>query len=208
MERKKPCALSYANGVHVGGGYTDGKQGQEEDLCRQFPSYYASLIRAKDQCYPFGPPAAGPDGEEYSDVLWTPIVQCLRAGEDQGYRVLEKEERFRTDFIAAAAPDGEVWDDAGVYNTMFNIFFAPKWADKDISVLVIGAWGCGTRYHDPRKVCNLFCQVIRDHDVMNLYDEVCFAVPTCPGSDTDQVYEKLLRAHFGDRLVKKNMISS
>lgn len=56
-------------------------------------------------------------------------------------------------------------------------------------------------------MCNLFCQVIRDHDVLQLYDEICFAIPVYPGSDNDQVYEKLLRAQFGDRLVNKNMVS-
>ena len=43
--------------------------------------------------------------------------------------------------------------------------------------------------------------------MLQLYDEICFAIPVYPGSDNDQVYEKLLRAQFGDRLVNKNMVS-
>ena len=123
--------------MSIGGGYTNGAKAQEEDLCRQFPTYFTSLSRARQQVYPYGP--ASGDRKDYSDVLWTPDIECRRAGEDEGYRILEMEERFKGNFVAAAAPNirgGEIWDDEGVYDAMVNIFFAPKWADKETQVLV------------------------------------------------------------------------
>merc|ERR1719393_764078 len=57
--QKRVCALNFANGKHVGGGYKKGAIAQEEDLCRQIPTLYSSLYNAqqKDKLYPFGPSA-------------------------------------------------------------------------------------------------------------------------------------------------------
>merc|ERR1712117_908757 len=95
----KVCALNFANGERVGGGYLNGARAQEEELCRQFPSLYTSLRRAQDSggAYPFGPCTfnGGRDAHRYADVLFTSRLVARRGPQKQGYRLLNPSECAR-----------------------------------------------------------------------------------------------------------------
>ncbi len=212
VERKRTCALNYANGIQIGGGYTNGAKAQEEDLCRQFPTYFTSLIRAKRDCYPFGPVAvhkasqAGQSlltdqllDEMYSDVLFTQNVECRRMHEEEGYRVLHQKDRWSCSFVAAAAPNvraGEPFVDRSVFNAILNVIFAPKFADPNTKILILGAWGCGAFGCDPAKMIGLFSRAIKEQGALKLYEEIVFAIPEFPGSDNDKIWERGLREQF------------
>ncbi|CAD7934244.1 unnamed protein product [Amoebophrya sp. A120] len=147
QQHKRVVALNYANGFHPGGGYVRGSRAQEEDLCRQFPTYFSSLNRAytgrqqdhRDSLYPFGPGTAkfanpmqkkaATGTDQYADILFTDNVPCLRAGESEGYRVYADEEKFSCAFVAAAAPNlrqGELFDELLLKHAMTNIICGPQ----------------------------------------------------------------------------------
>merc|ERR1712194_446173 len=91
---------------------------QEEELCRQFPALATSLFRAKDhgRAYPFGPCTfkGGTDPQRYADVLFTPRLVARRAGQSEGYRLLDPEDVVdNIALVSAAAPNcktGQVFD--------------------------------------------------------------------------------------------------
>jgi len=218
VDGKACAALNYANGFHPGGGYKSGSKAQEEDLCRQFGTYFVSMDQEyrKQSGYPFGPgltPDARDNGK-YSNVLLTEDVVCHRAGENTGYRVLEPRERFRCAMIAAAAPNvkrREPFDVDGVKNGMLNIITCPQRVGTPAlcyDVLVLGAWGCGAFGCDSQQMSTLFAQVITQYKLWELYDEICFAVPNFPGAPGAQnhlIYEQVLRQVFAEKLEKREL---
>lgn len=204
--RKNPgsaaCALNFANGDHAGGGYLGGAAGQEEDLCRQFPTLYTSLRRAQDraQLHPFGPRAGR--SEEYADVLYTADIRALRSSAEEGYRLLEPAERVQNlALVTAAAPDlghGERFDAALLEQAIRTILVAPKLQEQrgkgpQVDTIILGAWGCGAFRGDPGKMAELFANVLHREGLGRLYREVHFAIPG--GNANAQAFcEVLVRA--------------
>lgn len=196
------CGMNFANGQHVGGGYLHGARAQEEDLCRQFPALYTSLVRAKDygRAYPYGPCTyrGDKDVQRYSDVLFTPRLVPRRASQAEGYRMLVDNEIFdNISLVSAAAPnlkDGEVFDPLLVLETMRSVFVVPKLKDRRVDTLVLGAWGCGAFACDPKQMASLFGKALLEDKLGRLYKEVHFAIPVF-GDDTNfRSFEETLRA--------------
>ncbi|CAK9011756.1 unnamed protein product [Durusdinium trenchii] len=194
-QRRRVCALNFANGKEVGGGYKHGATAQEEDLCRQIPLLYSSLINAqKSDLYPFGPPTCSSPRkpEKYSDVLYTGNLTIGRAGAEEGFRILKPSEQVTVSLVAAAAPNikfsKDVNDEKLIYRTMMTIFNAPHVAESGaIDTLVLGAWGCGAFGGNPVQIAGLFIKALVEDGLGQGYKEVHFAIPQF--SVEDQNYE-------------------
>jgi uncharacterized protein (TIGR02452 family) len=186
------CALNFANGSSVGGGYKNGAIAQEEDLCRRCPTLYTSLNNAhRDHCYPFGPATCRSRDrpERYSHVLFTPGVVLARGGQEAGFALWPDAEQVPFSLITAAAPNvgtaREVYDLDLMYNTVQSIFVAPKLAAPDTTTLILGAWGCGVFGCNPRDMSALFAKAIKERRLGNLYTEIHFAIPSFSATDTN-----------------------
>mmetsp|Transcript_33364 Transcript_33364/g.92097 ORF Transcript_33364/g.92097 Transcript_33364/m.92097 type:complete len:518 (-) Transcript_33364:66-1619(-) len=197
--RRRPgsniCALNFANGSQVGGGYKNGASAQEEDLCRRIPGLYTSLNNAKRRgFYPFGPCTCknASDPGRYSDVLWTPNIVLARAGEETGFAFLPEAEQVEVCLVAAAAPNlkfarpPELCDKELMYRTVKSIFLAPFAMEHDVSTLILGAWGCGAFGGDPAMISDLFCRALVEDRLGHLYSEVHFAIPQFSPQDKNR----------------------
>ncbi|CAE7365087.1 unnamed protein product [Symbiodinium sp. CCMP2592] len=181
---RKVCALNFANGKDAGGGYKNGASAQEEDLCRRIPLLYSSLLGAKKEgLYPFGPPTCPSTGqpEKFRDVLYTTNLVVGRASQEEGYRILHRDEQATVSLVAAAAPNlkfgSDVNDAQLIYQTMVNIFRAPQVWEPGINTLILGAWGCGAFGGDPSRIADLFLQALLKDGCGQGYEEVHFAIP-------------------------------
>jgi uncharacterized protein (TIGR02452 family) len=205
LQGAKVCALNFANGERVGGGYKTGATAQEEDLCRRCPNLYTSLFQAsRDGLYPFGPCTyAGPDRPgKYCDVLFTKGVVVARASREEGYRLLGPRQQASISMVTAAAPNvnfaNEVYDLALMRQAVKAIFIAPAIQEPELRVLVLGAWGCGAFGGKPEEIAPLFVKAITDDHLGNLYDQIHFAIP---GADGVDVNATLFRKAFRDARV-------
>eukprot|EP00928_Gymnodinium_smaydae_P059185 TRINITY_DN4242_c1_g2_i1.p1 TRINITY_DN4242_c1_g2~~TRINITY_DN4242_c1_g2_i1.p1 ORF type:complete len:415 (+),score=76.83 TRINITY_DN4242_c1_g2_i1:61-1305(+) len=201
------CGLSFANGSTVGGGYKHGSVAQEEDLCRRIPNLYTSLNRAKNEnLYPFGPGTCSDPKVpgKYSDVLYTPDLRIARSGEEFRFAFLPKERQATVSLVSAAAPNinfaKDVVDKALMYNTVRSILIAPRVFQPKVSVLVLGAWGCGAFGGDPVLISELFAQALAMEGLGTLYAEVHFAIPgrgegKQVGPDNAAVFRQTLRKY-------------
>merc|ERR1719247_521175 len=193
--RRRLCALNFANGEHVGGGYKHGATAQEEDLCRRIPSLYTTLYNAsKAGHYPFGPctcKSAKQPGK-YSDVLYTQDLVVARASEERGYALLPASGQVTVSLVTAAAPNvnfaKEIYDLDLMYNTIQSIFVAPLLEDPTVNTIIVGAWGCGAFGGQPEDVSSLFARAIKDFG--RLYDEIHFAIPEGRNAD---IFRKTLQ---------------
>jgi len=199
------CALNFANGQHIGGGYLTGASAQEEELCRQFPTLYTSLKGAADFAggYPFGPSTLRGPGDPggYADVLLTGGqgggLVARRANRAQGYRILDEDTEVLDNItlVSAAAPNvkqREVFDAGLVRQAMRTIMVAPRLHDRRVDAIVLGAWGCGAFGCDPHVMAQLFAEVLVQDGLGRLYREVHFAIP--PSENADAFEQTLTRA--------------
>lgn len=198
------CALNFANGVHVGGGYKNGAIAQEEDLCRRCPTLYTSLNFAKrDGHYPFGPSTCRSvsQPEKYHNVLYTRGIVVARGGEETGYKLLPQGEQVMCSLVTAAAPNlkgGELFDKDLLYKAVQSIFIAPVADDRRVNTLILGAWGCGVFGCDPRQIAELFVQAIKRDRLGELYERIVFAIPSFgmrQGDSNLDVFKRTLREH-------------
>jgi len=199
--RRRACGLNFANGVDVGGGYKNGAQAQEEDLCRRMPNLYTSLFQAKrDGLYPFGPGTAKSATEpgKYCDVLWTPNCVIARAGDERGFTMLPPEAQASVSLVAAAAPNlrfanpPDLHDKSLMYNAVKSILIAPRMMEPEVTTIVLGAWGCGAFGGNAREVCELFCRALVEERLGRLYEEVHFAIPAFGTDENSREFKDCL----------------
>lgn len=198
------CALNFGNGDDVGGGYKTGATAQEEDLCRQIPNLFPSLLHAQRAgFYPFGPVTCSTRAEpaKYSDVIYTPDLTVARAGIHGEYKAFCDKEWANCSLVTAAAPNinfsNDVYDLDLMYNTVRSIFLAPllrgcQQPQSQRPVLILGAWGCGAFGCRPLDISNLFVRALQKDGLGRFYREVHFAIP--PGRNAD-MFKETFRKH-------------
>jgi len=202
--RQEVCALNFANGSAVGGGYKNGAIAQEEDLCRRCPNLFTSLLGAKKAgFYPFGPGARDPG--RYSDVLFTPDIMLARGSEDDGFPRWPEQEQVKCSIVTAAAPNlnremrggGDVKDVVKMYNAIKAILIAPVLLNPRINTLVLGAWGCGVFRCDPVEMSDLFAQALVLKDRLGrFYDNIHFAIPSFSAEDQNgKIFKDTMTRH-------------
>lgn len=184
-----------------------GATAQEEDLCRQIPLLYPSLMKAQeDGLYPFGPPtcSSADKPERYCDVLYTTNLKICRGDALDGFPILKPSEHVTVSMIAAAAPNikfsKDVNDEKLIYRTMTNIFNAPHVTEPgEIDILILGAWGCGAFGGDPIQIATLFVKALVEENLGQGYKEVHFAIPQFSAEDRNhEEFRKILGAYFRD----------
>lgn len=177
----KVAALNFANSFTPGGGYLRGSHTQEEELCRQFPHLYASLISS--QLYPI----------KQGTVLITPGIKRVREGIENGYKLIS-EPTTEVCFITAAAPDLNEHHKESIptstfanhretINTTMKLVMTSSKTIADYNVLILGAWGCGAfaprniykRNSHINQMANEIKKVCSHYRY--LYDIIIFAIP-------------------------------
>lgn len=203
----KLCALNFANGSTVGGGYKNGAQAQEEDLCRRIPCLYTTLLQAKRAgLYDFGPCTCRSLDQpaKYTEILFTPNLLLVRGSEREGFMLLPAERQATVHMVHAAAPNlkfattPEINDEGLLLTTLKSVFIAPRMsmpeAQADRCVLILGAWGCGAFGGDPSQIADLFCRTLVQEKLGRLYREVHFAIPA--GDDNNgEVFRSTFQRH-------------
>jgi len=187
--KRKVCALNFANGQQPGGGYKTGAVAQEEDLCRRMPQLYSSLWAAQtERMYPFGPCTyiSPSEPSRYSDVLYTKDVWLGRQSSNEGFAVLPADRQVPCSIVSAAAPNGgkqEVSDPDLLYKTVEAIFRVPKLLEPEVNTLVLGAWGCGAFLCSPVEMSTLFVKALTIGGLGDLYEEIHFAILSASPDD-------------------------
>jgi uncharacterized protein (TIGR02452 family) len=181
--------LQFGNCRGVGGGYQQGDSTQEEEGMRVAPELYASLARTT---YSF---------DYRSELKYTLGAEIVRDS-TKGYEFLPIAERFRANFITAAAPDlrfpkmvgGDRWDDGEMYALVHAILRTPLAVPTPStqlppSTLILGAFGSGSFGNDPTQVAMLFVSALKTSG--KYYRHIVFAIPDA-SSDDYQAYERTL----------------
>ena len=196
LQGYKPVALNFANGYHVGGGYVVGAFAQEEDLCRQYPTLYNSLLDAKEnKLYPI----------KFGSVLITHNVKRIRENRDNGYKIIPNNNIY-TGFITSAAPNMRLYNNMnknfsdfedGLRKSLDLIFTVPI-AKNNYNVCILGAFGCGAfAPSDTLKrdtyITNMVSLILEyANKYRNLYDVISISVPDKTGQNY-QFFNKLMK---------------
>lgn len=183
----KVAVLNFANPEYPGGGVAVGAIAQEECLCRSsnlylcisdqnvFDEYYA-YHRSCKNCF-------------YSDrLIYTAGVTAFK-DDELVPRVLPENEWFDVDVITCAAPclAQRKYTNLAALFSLFksrikNIFEAAR--DNEVSVIILGAFGCGAFKNPPYIVAEAFRQVICEQNYFADFRQIVFAIkPTgehCP----------------------------
>lgn len=173
-------ALNFANRFHIGGGYKQGAQAQEEDLCRIIPNLYTTLITHK-HLYPL----------DYIQTIYSPQMTIARKEKNEDYRLHKQYKWFNVNIITCGAPDmnNEHFSSFSqykfvLYSQILNIIMTPyiknckEWDIIDKHILILGAFGCGAFRNDPEIVSRIFKYIFtRFPRILELYDEIIFPIP-------------------------------
>eukprot|EP00965_Chrysotila_dentata_P083162 2742961-Pleurochrysis_carterae.AAC.3 len=176
-------ALNFANAHHPGGGYLNGAQAQEEDLCRLMPHLYTSLRSLR---YPL--PA---DRAHYTHTLL-----CR---ESNSYQLADP---VRVAIISAAMPnlkadarlrhDCLAWERTATQRIRTVLCAAVQ---EKHTYLVLGAFGCGAFRNPPEHVAKLFARVLQSREFKGEFEQIIFAVldPKTSDSGNFQIFAKVAR---------------
>ena len=191
--KDKIAALNFANPYEPGGGVVRGARAQEECLCRCSNLY--RCISAPEFFEDYYAYNKALNSYLFSDrVLYTPGVTVLK--DDLTYERLS--EPYTVDVITCAAPykainavKGDVSLMRSVYEKRVSaVFEAAK--EQDVDILVLGAFGCGAFYNDPKEMAEAFKRVI-DRQYGKCFKQIVFAIlTTYTGNPNFDVFSKVL----------------
>jgi len=206
------CAIVSSNGLEAGGNYTDGYEGEEEDICRRCSNLYPSLKQAeRDKYYPYGPESFSSEtNRHFADVLYTPGVQIVRGTQIDGYPVMPQENRAEACLISAVDPGprqvedmkDESWS-TQVREAAKAILVAPLLKKPETSILVIGNWGAKLPEFSLEDRLELFADLLfgpathqqerssevtgtkPDIEIGSFYQQIVFSLELCSRSEPD-----------------------
>ena len=176
--------LNFANPLEPGGGVFRGAAAQEECLCRS-SNLFPCLIR-KDVLTDYYKYNKDTFGWIASDrVIYSPGITVFKS-DDKIPRLLSKDAWFQVDILTCAAPYYPKLPHVTEEETLIfykkricNIFEVA--ADNQISVLILGAFGCGAFQNPPSLMARAFCETIREEKFHACFKSIVFAIPNNGG---------------------------
>ena len=180
--------LNFANAFHPGGGVESGSRAQEESLCRcstLFPVLNAPVLWKNYYEY---------NRNHYSPlannrVIYSPDIIVFKSDNDIP-NIKEEKEFLKVDILTCAAPNlrskssplleiavkGEKISDEELYRIHYSraehiLRVALR---NNISILVLGAFGCGAFQNNPRVVAKAYNDILNKYKIQ--FDLIEFAI--------------------------------
>ena len=218
----RSAGCNFAHPVRAGGHYEQGSRTQEEDLCRQAPNFWPSLVSVQASagfCDSSGKDAGfhvdnGPT-RRHAQIKVTSNVHVLRDADSKDSALLPMGQRFRVSIVTVAAPcfhpenlgttDAQARLQAteflestsgriAVKETMRNMILGPLTVDPGLEVLVLGNWGTGAYRLPWDLVMTLFNEVIVETNALQLYRVIHFPLFSGEASGIGQRFEGIWEA--------------
>lgn len=170
---KRTAVLNFASATNPGGGVEKGASAQEECLCR-VSTLYPCLADQKMRASFYTPHRKNGNTLHNDDIIYTPNVLVIK---DDDHNLLS--EPFSVDIISCAAPNLRE-QPSNQYNTGDTVkvqisgdellALHEKRASKifssaianGVSILILGAFGCGAFQNDPHIVAQAYKNVLPD----------------------------------------------
>ena len=171
-ETKKICILNFADAFKPGGGYLNGRNAQEECLCRQtllYPTLYGNEMY--DHNIEIGPTS------DY--MILSKGILVIR---DDDKHFLSKKDQFKVDIISSAAYDNRKPNKDSYHIMEQRIAKIIRLAARESlkvrgkSALILGAFGCGVFRNDPEQVASIFANVLNEQGFKRYFDCVIFPI--------------------------------
>lgn len=206
-EYGRTAVLNFANPVQPGGKVKIGAMAQEECLCRS-SNLFACISdeKVKEDFYNYH--IRNKNAMNSDRLIYTKNVTVFKSDDDIPVW-LDRKEWFNVDVITCAAPYlGEIeWIDGKelkriIKNRIRNVFESA--IDNKVSVLILGAFGCGTFFNPPELVAEAFHEIIIEECYRDFFRKIIFAVKT--GDKKGQYNFKVFKAEFGQCSKLNNFI--
>lgn len=177
--REHVAVLNFANPHYAGGGVEHGAMAQEECLCRSsnlYPCLFASCAQAAYYQYHRN----RPDHLFTDRVVYTPNVVVFK--DDQPVpQLLPREQWFRVDVLTCAAP--YFGEPVHISPSDLKALFKSRIREicrvameHQVTVLVLGAFGCGAFRNPPELVAKSFREVLQEDLYKHSFSKVVFAI--------------------------------
>ena len=182
--------LNFADAINAGGGYLNGRNAQEECLCRQtllYPTLFGNEMYEHNL-------EIGPTSDF---MIYSKGVLVIR-GDDNYF--LKKDDQFKVNIISSSAYDNRK-PDKNSYEIMKKrigkiIRLAAKESledcksHRDKSALILGAFGCGVFKNDPKEIASIFSNLLIDEGFNKYFD--CIIFPIYNGHYSVEVFKQKL----------------
>ncbi len=178
-EREHVAVLNFANPHYAGGGVEHGAMAQEECLCRSsnlYPCLFAPCAQTEYYQYHRN----RPDHLFTDRVVYTPEVVVFK--DDQPVpQLLPREQWFRVDVLTCAAP--YLGEPVHITPSDLKTLFKSRIREicrvameHQVTVLVLGAFGCGAFRNPPELVAQAFREVLQEDPYSHGFSKVVFAI--------------------------------
>ena len=168
----KICLLNFANSIKPGGGYLNGRNAQEECLCRQtllYPTIQKSYMYSENK-------RKGSRPEASDIMIYSSNVMVIR---DDNYKMIRP---FPVDIISSAAVDNRSGNIYNIEEIMTNrirkIILAA--AEENAEILVLGAFGCGVFKNDPTSTARIFYKILVEENYQRYFHFIIFPIYNNP----------------------------
>lgn len=173
-EYENPFVMNFANAHNPGGGFLLGSTAQEEALCRCSTLYQSLISEEAARMYKYNNTHLSKVESDY--MLLSKV--CVFRNE----KCELVSEPFMASVITVPAPNrigaAMFASNAEVADTMLRrirIMLQIAYT-RGYRNLILGAWGCGAFYNNPKSVASYFKQVLLEEGYGQYFDEVCFAI--------------------------------
>ena len=164
----KICLLNFANPIKPGGGYLDGKEGQEGSICRQtllFPTLGMSYMYNENK-------RRGSKPEASDIMIYSPNVMVIR---DDKYEMINN---FPVDIISASAVDNRKYhiynSEEIMENRIRKIILTA--AEEKVDILILGAFGCGIFKNNSTTTARIFHKILVEENYQKFFYLIIFPI--------------------------------
>ncbi len=170
---EKTCVLNFSSYKNPGGMFLKGSKAQEECLCHE--SFLYNVLKEKQSFYDYNKTKL--NRSLYTNrAIYSPNVLFMRDSQTKSCDVLTCASPNRTSFIKYnSGASNEAWNNRELEERIK--FIAKIVSDKNLDVLILGAYGCGVFGQDARLVASYFKKAFATTPVKT----IIYAVPS--GSD-------------------------